>query len=353
MYREILTSLSMDIFLVQLSSSGDMHLCIEYCLDVSIRWNPSSRVYILTADNKLHEYLASRFASFANFLPILLSSEFMEKAISDVENILHYDGCGEKWFIAITLARHIIVKRFIDDFLEYSPAYFLVSDTDIAHFYDYSEFSLVPEPGQYIARGINHSYCAVWSKAAFDKFADLSFMREFFQWAKSNGSRSNDMYFLEWLASNAGHVQWINNPVEFGFPIDHLYLFLVASGLWIDLLDIDPLESMRAFPGHPWTSLEIQQKFVSMFWRALFIFVNDNCSEGLPGLRLNKGLLRHGLNRIADYNLDVCPAVKAAHQSYVATRLLDNPLPRIPLIHFNGSAKRFVAEFSQLGPGRS
>lgn len=333
--------------------------CEEYvplCLRQTALSNPNHECILLTASTDLKSYFTANVQLPSNARIEVLSEESIAQKIDKLETIFYHDKINPKWFDLFSIARHLIVQDFvISDSNTSKLSSFITTDSDIAHFYNYSKQLASVASEEVLTGSPLMSYFATWGKEAFETYSDFYLMTEYFEFAKSR-PRCSDMHLLWWHIKEKTDIKIIQPAFkDFGIPLDTLRDFIYIGGLWIDseVADDKTNQLLVDYPGGDWRDFEYLKKYrSSSFWDSMLIRSKVNEVTKLSIKRASLLTSMTKLNAIkkteANHNAKFFSnfgglAGKRSWDSILASP--DSELINVPYIHFQGAGKQLAPFF--------
>jgi hypothetical protein len=349
----------MTIFSVHLNYYSECDNYVPWCYATTTRNNPASECFFLTSSADLKVKLEDYCRGLPNARIILLEPEFTKTAIDDVESIFYHDEINSKWFDLYSFARHVIVDRFIRGNASLSKIEtFATTDSDIAHFYDYSDFLQKPRENEVYTRSPIISYFAIWHRTAFQLYSSIPVMDEYFRHAASVKGRCSDMHLLEWILTKQYRLNRIWDQEEFGIALDTLRDFFYYSGAWLNSSPYSSDYVINQFPNGIWNGDEMLSIFSSEEFFSSLLCV---CTQARSSKRLFlkkqilarmitrlRGLSKLGFDPQSYYALWSEWIYSNTWQPYLS---LNTDLIPVPYVHFQGSTKRIAPIFASFTDG--
>lgn len=345
----------MAIFTVHLNYYPACDSYVPYCYTTTALNNPKTDCYFLTSSPELAEKLTSICEQLPNTIIVCLDKSMVDSVIESVDSIFYHDGINSRWFDLFSIARHALVMRFIEErSMLCNLDNFITTDSDIAHFYDYSALMNEPGPREVYTRSPIISYFAIWHRETFAEYSNLGTMKRYFQHAQAQGGRCSDMHLLEWLIKNQELISWKWRSNDFGIALDTLRDFIYYSGLWIEHCNYSYDTLINAFPGGIWDSKDFLAQFNHLdFWSDILLRLIDQSGRSRLFLKRNKLLGSiNRLNGLNKANFDK-NSPYALYGSWVHNNTwhpyldAESDLIPVPFIHFQGSTKGLAPVFSQ------
>jgi hypothetical protein len=349
----------MTIFTVHLNYYTECDNYVPFCFITTALNNPSSDCFFLTSSCELAEKLENEAQSLGNTRIHCLPEQVIKQNVEKIDSIFFHDGINSKWFDLFSFARHEIVADFIRTSLQNeSPETFITTDSDIAHYYDYSKRLAEPNSGEVFTRSPLHSYFAIWHKDTFDAYTDHATMARYFSHAEKVGGRCSDMHLLEWLIKEESLIKLAWNTDDYGIPLDTVRDFLYYSGFWIQRCDHSFDKAINDFPGGIWNDNLFLESFNSIDFWASFLTTYKS-TNGKTELFLKRSQLVNAIKRlnglVATDFLPTSPYV--LYHKWVQDSVwgpyeaLGGDLIRVPYVHFQGATKRHVPTFQKFSNG--
>lgn len=345
----------MSIFTVHLNYYAACDAYVPFCFITTAKNNPTLDCYFLTSSPELADKLTGLCHQLGNAKIVCLDQQTVDNLVGNVDSIFYHDGINSRWFDLFSIARHVLVMDFIQgnshlDSLER----FITTDSDIAHFFDYSKLLEEPGPHEVFTRSPIISYFAIWHRQTFANYSSLETMKRYFAYAEVAGGRCSDMHLLEWMIKNESSIaqRWIAS--DYGIALDTLRDFLYYSGLWIDLCDHSFDTMVNCFPNDIWNSKAFLSKFDDLsFWKTIMFRHVDASGKTRVYLRKSKlissikrlnGLVNSGFSANSSFVLYGQWVQDNTWQPYLSTA---SDLVQVPYVHFQGSTKDLVPGFSE------
>ncbi len=331
---------------------------IPFCLRQTAISNPNSECILLTTSNDLDSYFRSNVKIPENARIQVLDSEQVDKRLNELDGIFYHDQINPKWFDLFSIARHLIVSDYIktNETIAETQS-FITTDSDIAHFYDYSKQLGKVSAGEVLTGRPLMSYFATWNREAFEKYTNLTLMKEYFDYAR-NQPRCSDMHLLAWHIKEKKSINF-TNPIfeDFGIPLDTLRKFIYVSGLWIkDSMDGNKIDELLVdYPGGDWKDPKYLNEYkCSQFWDSILTktIQNNHLKLGLRKeillahmARLNK-VRKTVSNQESQFFSEKYFRGKSGMREWdqVLSRS-KNSIINVPYIHFQGPTKSLVNFF--------
>lgn len=192
------------IFFVHLKLFGyDFYL--DKCLEITCLSNPDSHVFLITMNETVRDYTET--LGINNLFVVLLSEEQVESILRPLDEVMFHDGINSRSFELICFGRHMLIKHAFEQLG-------LGENTDTYYYCDSDSAAFTPlhvvfpkdiQAGAVYTKNKKRTYFAEWSKEALETFCSTALLRSFFEEARYNGVRTNDMHYLRWAVNN-GHI---------------------------------------------------------------------------------------------------------------------------------------------------
>ena len=293
-----------------------------------------------------------------NLQLVLLDEQETMAAVQLIDDIFYHDQINPRWFDLYSCARYFIVRKYLACcFGSDLPSTIVTSDSDIAHYYDYSCWDHLIGNLGVLAKSRLCSYFAGWNIDSFLLYSDFDTMRRYFEYAKIKGGRCSDMHELEWLVQN-NEISFSPFRDSFGIPMDTVRHFLYYTGLFVSGLEnpADIKVWADSFPNGLWNDPVALSQVFSRINFGKFLRAYPANSEEASGLLF---LETYHLRNCVSIMLESANkfSAEAPFSQWGAWECNERILPtlmtdlvRVPYIHFQGPAKGLISAFKKLIP---
>ena len=340
----------MEIFIVHRTYSEESKEYILFCCEQTAASNPGTPITYISESFELLNELNILTKKLPNLTPVhfdyatikdyanLISASLIECGVSKESGIFHV--------FLNSILRHIVIAHYIKCSGNDSPTKpFIVSDSDIAHYFDLSSLTIMPNPSQYMALGPDQTYFSAWGPSAHQSFSNIEFLKAYLKEAIEQQQAPNDIFFLRWIKRNAMDLEHIGMGNSYlGLPLDPALNALSSFGLWAYKVDnID--QYIIQYPGGLWGS----KTFLDLFDKRLLkqVLVDISTRGSAPRLYLNLALIKESMLHLESH-ASQAPAFQQnfnIYKSILSRCHLQSNLLRVPYVHFQGNSKKLVNSF--------
>ena len=323
-------------------------LYLDKCVEISCSTNPEHQVYLVTKNQTIREHIEQ--LDIANLQVVYLSELEVEEVIKPIDEVMFHDGINTREFELICFGRHALCLHLINNgAIQSDDGSYYYCDSDATVFAPLDQvFSKAISAGSICANADNKTYFAHWSKEAVETFCNPVLLREFFDAAREQGIRTNDMNYLIWCIKNK-HIERIDpDPVNKGGVghLDTIRRFLACHGIFAAIegglyLTPEHREQVVTLPKGYWSDVEFIVQFGNSELLEQLYSIKPNAEDQGCSLYVHMDAVRDCISKVrSSWN-----GFDLWQKDRWQVDEIANHHVMVGMIHFQGPAKYLVKPY--------